>query len=300
MEKLSIISQWLSISYEGYIGFTSGNTNHILNDIDILSLTITDHDPQSFYFKKEAGLVFEDNHAEYVFFPMGIPSTSGDILHTKHKVNKLQTSMKLIEFANQDNNEQILFKMWETLHIFNLNLSNLINTLRKFEEDRLKVLKQWIDENQLEFMSQNLIESRASLELINNAMRSLNDTVTFLSTQVEDIKSELTREEMDITNNLIKMIKGINQKLDGLQSKMQAHESYSQLLITKYNKQGNQLMSDMSNIMVNALNIQSQEIGQKISNENSYWFYIFIILLIFGITYLMKRKIQQDSKQHIL
>ena len=239
------------LNYEGYIGFTSGNTNHILNDIDIMSVMVTDHDPKSPYFSYESGLLSKEEHKEYVYYPMGPPSTSNDILHTSHRVGKLENTMKLIEFNLEDKKETILFKMWETLHVFNLNLSNLINTLQKFENDKLGLIKQWISDNQFTLMTSNLMKSKESVGTINNILHSLNDTVTFLSSEVSDVKSELTRSELEASNSLILTINKVNQKLDNLEQKMQAIESNSQSLINKYNKEGNQLKTDMSNTLKN-------------------------------------------------
>lgn len=287
------------LNYQGYLGFTAGNTNNILNDIDILSIMIYDNDPNSPYTTNDVVNSAEVRYVDFRNEPNSGPTTAKDILHTQSNSNNV-TAQQIVEFKLQDNKEQLLLKAWETLRIYNLNMANLIKTLRRFDKDKMELIKQSTEDKRLLSVIQNLQQAKIAIDMIGNSLVSVNDTVTFLSSEVKDVKSNMSKEEYDITQNLVSMISNLNFKIDSLQSKMQSHESYSQSYISQLGEQSNQLKKDMSAIMIDALNNQSQQIGQKVSNEGSYWTYLFVIALVVGLTFLMRRKIQSEAKKHIL
>ena len=289
------------LNYQGFIGFTAGNVNNIVNDIDIFSVKLYDNDPNSIYILKNT----PTNNAEvrYVDFrneTNANPTSSQDILHRQKNTIDESYSHKTVEFRLEDNKEQLLINMWETLRIYNLNMANLIKTMRRFDKDRSELVKQSTEDKKLTSIFQNLQDAKITIDLIGNSLVTVNDTVTFLSSEVKDVKSDLSREEQDTTQRLISMISNLNYKIDNLQAKMQSHESHSQTYISQLNDKANQLKKDMGNIMIDTLNKQSDQIGQKVSNDGSYWTYIFVIVLVVGLTLLMRRKIQNETKKHIL
>ena len=287
------------LNYQGYLGFTAGNTNNILNDIDILSIMIYDNDPNSPYTTNDVVNSAEVRYVDFRNKPNSGPTTAKDILHTQSNSSNV-TAQQIVEFKLQDNKEQLLLKAWETLHIYNLNMANLIKTLRRFDKDKMELLKQSTEDKRLLSVIQNLQQVKIAIDMIGNSLVSVNDTVTFLSSEVKDVKSNMSKEEYDITQNLVSMISNLNFKIDSLQTKMQSHESNFHVEISQLGEQTNQLKKDMSAIMIDALNNQSQQIDQKVSNEGSYWTYLFVIALVVGLTFLIKMKIQSEAKKHIL
>lgn len=287
------------LNYQGYIGFTAGNTNNILNDIDLLSIMIYDNDPNSPYASNDIVNSAEVRHIDFRNDIGTGPTTATDILHTSRQTQNV-TEQKAADFKIDDNKEQILLKTWETLRIYNLNVANLIKTLRRFDRDKAELLKQSTEDKRLLSIVQNIQQAKIAIDMIGNSLVSVNDTVTFLSSEIKDVKSDTSQEELDITQNLISMIGNLNFKINNLQSKMQSHESYSQSYISQLGEQSNQLKNDMSTIMIDALNKQSEQIGQKVSDDGSYWTYLFVIGLIVVLTYVVRRKIQNEAKKHIL
>ena len=287
------------LNYQGYLGFTAGNTNNILNDIDILSIMIYDNDPNSPYATNDVVNSAEVRYVDFRNKPNSGPTTAKDILHTQSNSNNV-TAQQIVEFKLQYNKEQLLLKAWETLRIYNLNMANLIKTLRRFDKDKMELLKQSTEDKRLLSVIQNLQQAKIAIDMIGNSLVSVNDTVTFLSSEVKDVKSNMSKEEYDITQNLVSMISNLNFKIDSLQAKMQSHESNFHVEISQLGEQTNQLKKDMSAIMIDALNNQSQQIDQKVSNEGSYWTYLFVIALVVGLTFLIKMKIQSEAKKHIL
>ena len=218
------------LNYQGYLGFTAGNTNNILNDIDILSIMIYDNDPNSPYATNDVVNSAEVRYVDFRNEPNSGPTTAKDILHTQSNSSNV-TAQQIVEFKLQDNKEQLLLKAWETLRIYNLNMANLIKTLRRFDKDKMELLKQSTEDKRLLSVIQNLQQAKIAIDMIGNSLVSVNDTVTFLSSEVKDVKSNMSKEEYDITQNLVSMISNLNFKIDSLQTKMQSHESYSQSYI---------------------------------------------------------------------
>ena len=286
------------LNYQGFIGFTAGNTNNIVNDIDILSVMLYDIDQSSIYASNK---IDESDNTKYIDLndKVDISSFSKKFFHNQNILN-LTNIHDTIEFKIVDNKEQVLTKVWEALRIYNINMANLIKTMRRFDKDRSDLIKQSTEDKRLLSIFQNIQVAKTTIDLIGNSLVSVNDTVTFLSSEVKDVKSDLSREEQDTTQRLISMISNLNYKIDNLQAKMQSHESHSQTYISQLNDKANQLKKDMGNIMIDTLNKQSDQIGQKVSNDGSYWTYIFVIVLVVGLTLLMRRKIQNETKKHIL
>lgn len=266
------------LNYHGYFGFTSGNLNGITNDIDIQSFRISDLSPSSVYLSKdnrdaEIGYIdFKDAQEE--------PKKAKDILHN-NKVrmeSKYAEVMKAIEFADDDDTELLLFKFWETIRMYNINLGSMVRTLRNYEREKSEIFEQTGEDKNLPQLTQDLKNAQDSIETIGNSMMYINDTLTFLSSEVEDIQTPISDQEYDYTSELIQLVNNLNTRLDGLENKMRTHKDSSKEFTRRVTQQSQEQKEKMGNVMLEAVNTQSGYIQKSTDEGAGYTLTIVIVI----------------------
>ena len=167
------------IFQEGFFGFTSGNAGGIRNDIDLTKVIVTDLDPNSPY------LQFADSKTEIRYFTLNDeeekekeePTTAKDIFHMKKKVNKYSETGKGIKFEGTDSQEDILYKIYENIHLFNLNLKEMMG------EARLKLMdpSSRLEIDSMPDLMTDMKYTQETIEYIGQNMLNVNGTLHYLA-----------------------------------------------------------------------------------------------------------------------
>lgn len=163
------------INYQGYIGFTSGNYGVIKNDIEFYKLIAYDYDPTSPYVR------FKDSTAEVRYFSLHdeaekeeVKSTdkAKDVLHMEKTKDQFSETGKGIMFTNKDTQEEAFFKLWETVHQYNIVMGEMIKTIKDTSEADPNLVKP----NMLE----DLKFTEDTIEYIGQNVHQMNSTLNYL------------------------------------------------------------------------------------------------------------------------
>lgn len=211
------------LQYQGYIGITSSNQGNTINDIEINKMMIEDLDNNSVYLSAE----YDGADVRYVDMrdpENANPNTARDILHTRGiNVGKNPDAPppgKVIEFSDNDDTEQILYKFWKSLRLYNLNLVTMLKTLRDYEKEEEEIQSDFATNPNLPQLLADLENSKNTIDIIGNSIVDMNDTLTFLASQVSMSKNVMTNDEVQYTDNLISSINSLNERLNNIESKM--------------------------------------------------------------------------------
>jgi len=169
-------------NYEGYFGFTAGNSVNKVNDIDFKRVAVFDLDKNSIY-SMDGGSGINIKKIDFredaeIERAKQNPNTSNDIFHLKKKVSRYTSVGSSIHIEESDDLEKTMFKMWEIIRLYNVNIGDMIDTLKKHQDDegleddfvlnpenhdKLFADLQY-SQNTIEFMGQNLHMMNSSLE----------------------------------------------------------------------------------------------------------------------------------------
>ncbi|CAI2366268.1 unnamed protein product [Moneuplotes crassus] len=294
-----ITTRYNGIPKDGFFGFTSGNANGIRNDIDILKIIIADLDPNSPYVQFD-----DDKKTETRYFSLkdeeekeyeDDPETANDIFHMKRKVSKYSEAGKGIQFLSSDSQEDVLYKVYEGLHQFNLNMKEMIKEARyKLMDPNSKV-----EETSVPNLMKDLTYTRDSIEYMGQSINNLNKTLNYLlsgqyaqdAARMQQTATYQVSAEEDVIDRL-------NVKLTELERKYESHKGTLETKIVNINRQtqihNQEMKSRVQQKMSEIGNINSTQEGDGL-------FYILLAsVVLLGIFIYINRKMQESKKKHIL
>mmetsp|Transcript_40518 Transcript_40518/g.46476 ORF Transcript_40518/g.46476 Transcript_40518/m.46476 type:complete len:109 (-) Transcript_40518:11-337(-) len=107
-------------------------------------------------------------------------------------------------------------------------------------------------------------------------MVNINDTITFLTSEVKDTKTQIPTEEGDLIKSIVSSINSLNGRLDQFESKLSLHSRKTDNMISKVNMETSTTKAEYGNIILGALNDQSTQMQYQEDN-GGYIGYFFVI-----------------------
>ena len=139
------------LNYEGYIGFSSDSFGDRINDID-LSRVLIQNTKKERYTQAKSSAEYEidfreKERAEAV-------RHSRDIIRDHHvqEMEEIEQSHMLINVLEDDNEEQVLLKFYETQKNININMRELIKTLKLYKADSDVYLSDVVHDDQFQYI----------------------------------------------------------------------------------------------------------------------------------------------------
>ena len=209
------------------------------------------------------------------------PKVAKDILHRediKLGGKNDQDFSKVISLQESDDSEELLYKIYKTLRIYNLNLSGMIKTLRDYEKEEESLKTDLINDPELPKLVDDINKSKSSIDVIGNSVVNINDTLTFLVDQIDMSKSSMTKDERDYTDRLISNINLLNQRLNSIESKMVSFIDKSSSTINMIEEKTNKAREDAGKVVIDTLNSQLKHVEEN-NGSDVPWLTVFLIII---------------------
>lgn len=142
------------MNFQGYLGVTASNTGHTINDVDILSVKVYDTDPNSVYMD----MVESQGNLD-----MLINSPKFQRLLSVSCPDNFKSEVRAADVSASDTTEQTLYKMWETLTLYNINIAHMIRLLKDNQQHQRQIAAQAATDNDLLALTADI--AKVSLDL---------------------------------------------------------------------------------------------------------------------------------------
>ena len=273
-----------ALSFHGYFGFTAGNGNNILNDIDILKVLIMDLDPNSIYLTDKEGsaevrfIDFRDER-EKEFGDDEEPSLSdraADIFHLKNKVSQFSEAGKGIKFDDRDSKEETLYKIWEIMKVYNLNLAEMIKSLRKFQKDQSDSNSELMDPANFQKLVEDLRYAQETVEFVGQNVHNMNGTLTFL-TNPDSRKTPPQTREYNPTDEIADLITKLNARIGDLERRFRNNKISHEQSVENVNRETQKAKEQMTSTIIKAMNDPNTYTNVQSSDNSHYGILIICV-----------------------
>lgn len=273
-----------ALNFHGYFGFTAGNGNNILNDIDITKVMVLDLDPNSIYLTETEGdaevrfIDFRDER-EKEFGEDEEPSVSdkaADIFHLKNKVNQFSEAGKGIKFEYSDTKEDTLYKIWEIMKVYNLNLAEMIKSLRKYQKDQSESNGELLDPANFQKLVEDLRYAQETVEFVGQNVHNMNGTLTFL-TDPEARRNSQKNKQYNPTDEIADLVLKLNARLGDLERKFLNTKVSHDQSVEKVNRETQKAKEQMTSTIIKAMN-DPNTYSKVQSSDNSHYGILLICL----------------------
>mmetsp|Transcript_33569 Transcript_33569/g.38585 ORF Transcript_33569/g.38585 Transcript_33569/m.38585 type:complete len:180 (+) Transcript_33569:758-1297(+) len=150
--------------------------------------------------------------------------------------DKFKNEVRVTDVSTSDTTEQTLYKMWETLRLYNINIAHMIRLLKDNQQHQRQIVAQAATDNDLLALTADIAKIQSTLAGTNNgSMAAIVDALTFLTSEVADTQSRLASDEFNATQQLLLAVSGLNKRLETLEHQIQSHQADAQLAVDQIN-----------------------------------------------------------------
>ncbi|CAI2366715.1 unnamed protein product [Moneuplotes crassus] len=286
------------IPNQGFFGFTSGNANGVLNDIDILKIVVADLEKSSLYLKTQ------ENEPDDVYFSLSDeqekvyeddPLSAQDIFHMQRKDGEYSDVGNGINFETTDSQEEVLYKVYEQLYQFNINMKEMIEEAR----NQLTNPNSRLEETTIPNLMKDLKYTREALDYMAQGINTLDKSMNYIASgKYAEEEAQAQQQARIAPLQEADAVDRLNIKLTELERKFESQKGALEARIVDIKKQTQIHNKEMSN----RVKRKADEIGKIATNEESNAFLpiLFVSILLLVLFIYVNRKTQQSRKKHIL